>query len=66
MPRSCITHHFACNCREDKIKELRDSIRSFVDQNEKSAMHPAHFLLGWNAMVRALSEVEELYPKEEK
>ena len=22
MPKQCVTHHFACDCREEKFKEL--------------------------------------------
>ena len=29
--KECVTHHFACDCREEKVKKLLDALRSLLD-----------------------------------
>ena len=36
MPRECITHHYACDCREAEfaaIKRERDALRARIDSS---------------------------------
>ena len=56
---TCVTHHFACDCREAKVKEMCAYLLS-----AESSLHGPVLAGGdfFNAMDAAIDIASELYP----
>lgn len=36
MPRNCVTHHWACDCREAKFKLMAEALRELLADSQHS------------------------------
>ena len=52
---TCVTHHHACDCREEKVREMCEYLLFYCE----SALN-ARF--DWNALQGAVEIANELYP----
>lgn len=55
---TCTTHHFACECREEKVREMCEYLLAY----DKSLGRP-HGRTNWPSFHAATEIARELYPE---